>query len=212
MSKNRLNKKNVKLAFDVKKHDANVEDRAKSEVDIKQNLAFAECGKKWKLFKERLTSRAKGRSLENVISEMHRFMGSIQEPLKRCSPEARELTQELFEDAMTRCIATNGGQVGSIRQFVPEGAVAEVGETYQFKDKAELEAIPFVQRFMVQTGFIGFCLDGNRLIALYAAGSTGINDMPVVGSVVLPRRKTFNYPSLDDISRKVAKKIAPEKN
>lgn len=207
-SKNRI--KDVKLAFDQKKHDQQLEKFEAEQLTDKQNEAFAQCRMKWKNFSDRIKALGAKKKVtpQVILQEMHKLIAQIQPYLKVMSDQARDMTLQMLEDAQAKVIATDGGVVGSVRQFVPEG-VDKIPDTFQFTTREELESIPFIRAFSSQDGFIGFALDWNRLIALYEKQNQQ-NDMPIVGTIIIPRslRRQKWYPTLEHIAQEMEKELA----
>lgn len=196
-----------KLRFDTKRHDEKVEKRKTDEFEAIQKKNIAIIGDKWKLFKIRLKSKA--RTSQDVIKMLHKFMADIDPLLWQAPENFRNTTIELFEDKIAQIVATSCGRVGSIHQFLPEG-IDKTPETVPFNSREELEAIPWVKAFMEKPDFIGFCTDRNRLVAVYEAGKTNTNDLPIVGSMIVPKkiRKQFKYPLLAEFGKMLGEKIA----
>lgn len=209
MSEDKKKKKREqdKLRFDTTRHDERIEKQKTSDLEREQRKYIAIIGEKYKMWKRRLIS--KERTQQEVIAEIHKFMKDISVILWKAPDSYRETTLEIFEDNLARIIATSCGRIGSIHQFVPDGMTDVIPQTVQFNSKKELEAIPFVKAFSDKPDFIGFCTDRNRLIAIYEAGKTNMNDLPIVGSVIIPKkiRKQFKYPLLAELAKAINEKI-----
>lgn len=195
-----------KLRFDTKRHDDKVERRKLDDHEREQKRYMMVIGDKFKVWKRRLCS--KSRNQQEVIHEIHKFMKQISVLLWKCPDSYRETTLEIIEDDLAKVVATSCGRIGSVHQFLPEGFDA-IPQTVQFNSKEEFEAIPWVKSFSDKKDFIGFCTDRNRIVAIYEGGKTGANDLPVVGSVIIPKklRKQFNYPLLTELAKAINEKI-----
>lgn len=207
MSDKKKKKEQDKVKWDTRKHDERVaREKEKDEVG-RQKVAMQKCYILWNDFKGRMV--AKKRTPEEVMEEMHKVMSNITGHLDKCSEAYRDMTLDLFADGISKAIATDFGKHGSIHQFVPDGALT-TPQTIQFDTQDELESIPWVAAFKVQEGFIGFCLDLNRLLALYL-GANVMSDLPIVGSIILPKNKRekmgIKYPLLSTLVREYEQKM-----
>lgn len=195
--------KDEPLKWSKKRQDERLAQQKLDEHQLIQRKAMSQVGTMWEGFKRKL--KAKPRSQPEVIAELHKFMAQVDTLLMKCPETYRATTMELFEDNLARIVATSCGRHGSIHQFLPpEGEF--IPQTRQFNTKEELEAIPWVKEFMTRPGFVGFATDRNQLMALYGKE---INELPVVGSVIIPQklRKKFKYPTVQEFADAISKGI-----
>ncbi len=196
-----------KLKFNAARHDEKIEKQKLNDLEAIQKRNIAIIGDRWKLLKVRMKS--KPRTSQEIIKMLHKFMADIDPLLWQAPENFRNTTIELFEDKIAQIVATSCGRVGSIHQFLPDG-YEKTPETVPFNSKEELEAIPWVKAFMQQEGFLGFATDRNRLVAVYEAGKWSNQDLPIVGSMIIPKRirKQFKYPLLAEFGKLLGEKIA----
>lgn len=194
--------KDEPLKWKKDKHDQRLAQVKLDEHQLIQRKAMSQVGTMWEGFKRKL--KAKSRTQQEVIAELHKFMAQVDTLLMKCPETYRATTMELFEDNLARIVATSCGRHGSIHQFLNEGEF--IPQTRQFNTKEELESIQWVKAFMKRPGFVGFATDRNRLVAVY---ERGINDLPIVGTVIIPKkiRKEFKYPLLQELADAISKSI-----
>lgn len=195
--------KDEPLKWSKKKQDARLAQVKLDEHQLIQRKAMSQVGTMWEGFKRKL--KAKSRTQQEVIAELHKFMGQVDTLLMKCPETYRATTMELFEDNLARIVATSCGRHGSIHQYIGVGEEF-IPQTRQFNTKEELESIPWVKAFMKRPGFVGFATDRNRLLAVY---ERGIKELPIVGTVIIPKkiRKDFKYPLLQELADAISKSI-----
>lgn len=185
----------VPLKWDKKRHDETVERIEALEANKRGRELVAMTYERWK---KRLCKKA--RTPQDVIAELYKLRDMVCDATKHMKgmKEWRVFTMNLIEDKIsellkadftTRNMATEW--LDPERRQNAEGLLlAERGE---FTNRQEFEALPFVRRFIVKDGFIGFYSSGMFMNALFDGGEF----MPV--ATVITTLGLTEYPTHKEI-------------
>lgn len=188
--KDKPDDKIVKLNFDTDRHDSKVEEAKQSEAELRLRPQQKRIKKKAYDIYQRWVKKvkAKARTPQEVIAatyELQTQLGALSNAANDCGMEEwHNFTMTICEDKISQLVSTGICAANQIVRFVPDHVTLLDKENDEivrdqlrravlpitFRTLEELLAIPFVKTFSEKALFIGFCLDGNQLVATFKDG------------------------------------------
>lgn len=180
----------VKLNFDTKKHDEKVEQAQLTDEQRKlvprQRLVKRRMYSTYQRWIQTVKSRK--RTPKDVIAATYKLqtqLGSFASDCAACGlEEYHRFTMQIIEDKIATMVATDITAKNEIVQYIPpsptmldtdnDTIVREQLQRdvrpVQFRTYEELLELSFVKIARNKQGFVGFCLHGNGLMAVYKDG------------------------------------------
>lgn len=190
-----MSEENVPLKWDAKRHDDTVDRIQLLEANKHGRALVAMTYERWK---KRLCK--KQRTPQEVIAELYKLRDMVCDATKHMKgmKEWRVFTMNLIEDKISEFLKADFAVRNMATEWLEpdrrqnaEGLlIAEKGE---FTNRQEFEALPFVRRFIVKEGFIGFYSSGMFINALFDGGEF----MPV--ATVITTLGVTEYPTHKEI-------------
>lgn len=169
------------LAFDPSQHDQKIEARMSEEAKSKCRAVISRAYAVWKKNLTRRIDKAllnpkdakKQLTQQHIIASLYELHGIVAKEAD--TPEMfewRSFTMDLLEDAIGTIVMTQLKK-NLFTEFIPEikGTDALViPQRHAFETLAEFEAIPFIQKFRGQEGFVGFLREQKQILGLFNDG------------------------------------------
>lgn len=179
-----MSEENVPLRWNKKRHDEAVEKATALEGNKRGRQIVAN---KYQLWKNNLKKLAKRKKLTTqvMIAELYKLRDEVADAMKHTPgmEEWRVFTMNLIEDKISQVLKTDFGTRNVITEWLaPERRENADGllmsETGEFGTYEEFTAIPFVRKYLVMDGFVGFYSSALFVNALFMDG-----EIAVVGTV-----------------------------
>lgn len=210
-----MNDKIVRLNFDSAAHDTKVEaaelTEAQRRLIPRQRLVKRQMHSTYQRWTAKV--RGKNRTRKDILAatyELQTLMGTFAKAANECGLEEwHQFTMQIIEDKIATIISTDITEKNEITPYIPDGVtmldkdndaivakdLREKARPTTFRTMEELFDIPFVANARTKTGFVGFCLYGNGLVAVYKDGDA-------VGIGLLANGKGVEkFPTVEEFSK-----------
>lgn len=169
------------LAFSPEAHDQKIEARMSEEAKSKCRAVISRAYAEWKKNLQRRIDRAlrnpkdasKQLTHKDFIRTLYDFHAVVaKEADKPEMFEWRTFTMEILEDLIGVIVMTEMKK-NLFTEFIPELKATDalvIPQRHAFETLEEFEAIPFIQKFRGQEGFVGFIREEKQILGLFNDG------------------------------------------